>query len=258
MKSERPLRELEEERVVPWGDPGHFAWHLARYRFAVPFVAGKRVLDVGCGEGYGSALLAEHATRVVGVDYSPVAIRHANSAYGSQTLSFRVADATELPEDLGVFDVVTCFEVVEHLVEDEKLFAGVARVLAPGGTFLLSTPNKLVDELVESLSGTGGHYEYHVNVLTPSALRRRALRHFQSVAVYGQSRRRNALHAVLKGADVFNVRHRIFRSLEAQRSVASALGAAPESAEPSFRFSRLLVRQSPIMVLVARKEGRAR
>lgn len=257
MKSERPLRELEEERVVPWGDPGHFAWHLARYRFALPFVAGKRVLDVGCGEGYGSALLAEHAARVVGVDYSPAAIRHASSAYRSEKLTFRVADATELQEDLGLFDVVTCFEVVEHVEQDEKLFAGVAGLLTPGGTLLLSTPNKLVDELVESMNGAG-HFEYHVNVLTPRALRRRARRHFHRVALYGQSPRRNALHALLKAADLFNLRHRVFRSLEAQRSVAATLGAAPASAEPSFRFSRLLVRQSPIMVLVAHKEESAR
>ncbi|HEX2112351.1 MAG TPA: class I SAM-dependent methyltransferase [Gaiellaceae bacterium] len=255
MKSKRPLYELAEERVLPGGDQGHFAWHVARYRFALPRVAGKRVLDLGCGEGYGTALLAETAREVVGVDYSPVAIDHARRSYARENVRFVVADATALDDSLGHFDVVTCFEVVEHVERDDRLFAGVARVLRPGGTLVLSTPNRLVDELVESIGG--GHFEYHVNVLTPADLRRRARPLFDDLALYGQSVRKSPVHTLLKAADVFNVRHRVVRSLTAQHAVAAALTPRRHGGgSPSFRFSRLLVRQSPIVVLVARKGTR--
>jgi SAM-dependent methyltransferase len=258
MKSDRPLYELEEERVVPWGDAGHFAWHLSRYRFAVPFVAGQRVLDIGSGEGYGAALLAEHARKVVGVDYSPAAVAHANDTYAGERLVFRVADATALGDDLGSFDVVTCFEVLEHVREDERLFAGAARLLEPGGTLLLSTPNRLVEGLLDSMPGAR-HFEYHVNSPTPTELRRRARPYFSSVALYGQSARGNALHVLLKAADVVNLRHRLVRSLAVQKAVGAALmGTGRAADETSFRFSRLLVRQSAGLLLVARKERHGR
>lgn len=252
-KPDRSLYTLDEERVLPWGDPGHFAWHLARYRFAVPFVGGKRVLDVGSGEGYGAALLAEGARDVLGIDYSPPAIRHARVTYKRQNLRFEIVDADAL--DLGPdrFDVVTCFEVIEHLEDGEALLSRVAALLRPDGTLLLSTPNRLVEGLFERVGGRD-HYEYHVNAISPSELRRRARRHFGSVTLLGQSVRGNALHAMLKGLDVLNLRHRLLRSLRLQHAIsASVMGTAPAHVETSFRFSRLLVRQSPHVMLVGRR-----
>jgi len=87
-KPDRSLRELDQERIVPWGDKRLFAWHLARYRFALQFLAQNRALDVGCGEGYGAMLMASHAREVVAVDYSPAAINHP-SAVRDEDSSFR-------------------------------------------------------------------------------------------------------------------------------------------------------------------------
>lgn len=257
MKPTRSLTHLEEERAVPWGDPGLFAAHLARYELAARHVHDRRVLDVGCGEGYGSALLAEHAREVVGIDYSPAAIRHCCASYVRDNLRFEVADATALPRALGRFDVVTCFEVVEHLEDHAAFFAGVADALAPDGLLLLSTPNRLVDALYEVTAGRE-RYEYHVNVLTPRELRRRAREEFREVALYGQSLRGNTLHLLLKGADVFNLRHRVFRSARTQASIATTvMGQRGPERSASFRFSRLLVRQSPMLLLVARRPRRS-
>jgi len=252
MKPDRALHELAEERALPTGDAGLFAWHRARYEFALPLVAGKRVLDVGCGEGYGAALLAERAREVVGVDYSPAAIEHARAAYRAPNLRFERMDATALEPELGTFDVVTCFEVIEHLADDEALLAGIARVLAPGGSLVLSTPNALVDELFEAVGGHE-HYAYHVNMLAPGALRRRVRAHFRDVRLYGQSVRRSGLHAALKTLDVLNLRHRLVRSRRVQASLVDALAASAPGASLDFRFSRVLVRQSPALLLVARR-----
>ncbi len=136
--------EFTGERFVP-GLPGEIAhehWH--RYAFARRFIAGKRVLDVASGEGYGSALLAAVAGSVVGVDVDPAAIEHARTTYaGRSNLRFEAGSAAALPlPDAGV-DVVVSFETIEHLPREMQapMLAEIARVLAPDGMLVLSAPN---------------------------------------------------------------------------------------------------------------------
>lgn len=237
---------------MPWGDPGLFAWHVARYEFALPQARDRRVLDVGCGEGYGAALLAGSARDVVAIDYSPAAVDHARASYERRNLHVDIADARALPYRLGRFDVITCFEVIEHVPDADALLERLAGLLAPGGILLLSTPNRLVDRLFETAAGRPPN-PYHVNLLTPRQLKRSSRRHFPHAVLYGQSRRGSALHSALKMLDVANIRHRLFRRTTVRRSVGSAVGAVEGPTAAGFRFSRLLVRQSPIVVLVARR-----
>ncbi|MHB8468724.1 MAG: class I SAM-dependent methyltransferase [Gaiellaceae bacterium] len=241
---------LEAERVVPWGDPGLFAWHRARYELAAGFVDGRRVLDVGCGEGYGASLLATRACEVVAVDYSQAAIEHARGCYIADNLEFRLAEAERLPPELGAFDVITCFEVIEHLRDPDAALATFAELLGDGGLLLVSTPNRLVERLFDA-AGDAERNPYHLVAFSPSELRRLLRRHFAQVALYGQSRYGNALHSLLKMLDVGNLRHRLVRSHTAQRSLGAALASSGD-APPRFRFSRTMVRQSPILVAVVR------
>jgi SAM-dependent methyltransferase len=250
-KPDASLTVLEEERIVPWGDPGLLAWHLARYRFALPLVTARRVLDIGCGEGYGTALLAGQAREAIGLDYSPAAVQHAAKSYVRPNLTFRLGDAAALESSLGAFDVITCFEVLEHLEDGEALFAGITKLLSRHGVLVLSTPNKLVDAPF-GRHIWGERNEYHVGLLTPSELRRHARRHFRNVTLYGQGPRGNTLHALLKTVDIFNLRHRLIHSPRVQRQLATTImGQDWRQEKMSFRFSRLLVRQSPITVGVA-------
>jgi ubiquinone biosynthesis O-methyltransferase len=253
-KPDRSLRDLEEERVVPWGDPGLFCWHLARYHFAASYAVGKRLLDVGCGEGYGSALLAQYANEVVGVDYSPAAVMHARKAYlddGVRNLRFEMADATALDPALGRFDVITCFELIEHLENQGDMLSGLASALCPGGVLILSTPNRLVEQLYERI--TNFKYPYHVGLLTPSDLRRSLRKYFRQVTLHGQSRRGGLLYTALKAMDVFNVRHRLVRSRQMQVSLNCRINGTSPAAfvREDFQFNRWLVRQSPIVVATA-------
>ena len=135
-------------------------WH--RYAFALPLASGRRVLDAACGEGFGSALLARDASAVLGVDISADAIAHAQSRYaGRDGLSYRVDDCTRLESlpDAG-FDLIVSFETLEHVEAQESMLDAFARLLAPDGILLISTPDKRTYTDL-----TGFRNEHHVREL---------------------------------------------------------------------------------------------
>ncbi|HET8898001.1 MAG TPA: class I SAM-dependent methyltransferase [Rhodanobacteraceae bacterium] len=156
-------------------------WH--RYAFARALAAGKRVLDAACGEGYGSALLAEVAAEVTGVDISADAITHATARYGSaRGLSFRQGDATALDElPSASFDLITSFETLEHLSAQDAMLAGFARLLAPGGVLLVSSPDK-----AEYSDKRGFDNAFHVRELYRDEFDALLSRHFRQHRLYGQ------------------------------------------------------------------------
>ena len=135
--------------------------HVHRYVFARELVAGRRVLDAACGEGYGSALLAETASRVSGVDVSAQAVEHATERYSAANLEFHQADCLALPFPDDQFDCVVSFETLEHLENHEQLLAEFRRVLRPGGFLLVSTPDKAI-----YTDQQGNLNEFHVAELT--------------------------------------------------------------------------------------------
>src|SRR6185312_17504105 len=95
--------------------------HCHRYAFARRYVAGRRVLDAACGEGYGSALLADVAQTVVGVDIEPDVIANATATYGKRTnLFFEAASVTRLPLPDASVEAVVSFETIEHLKAEDQ------------------------------------------------------------------------------------------------------------------------------------------
>ena len=154
-------------------------WH--RYAWARGFAAGRRVLDAACGEGYGSALLAESAASVVGVDLSSAAVAHARARYGGRAnLRYEQGDATALAAFAdGAFDLVVSFETLEHVQAHEGLVAGFARVLAPDGLLLLSSPDKRTYS-----DARGYRNEHHVRELYREELEALLGRHFGAVRLY--------------------------------------------------------------------------
>jgi SAM-dependent methyltransferase len=124
---------FEDERLVPEeAVEASLQEHLARYRFAREHARG-RILDVACGTGYGTAMLD-----AVGVDLSIQALHYAKKHYSARTVA---ADAARLPFG-RVFDSVVSFETIEHVPDPARFVAECARVLKPGGNFLVSTPNR--------------------------------------------------------------------------------------------------------------------
>lgn len=176
------MLEWTGERHLPWAaDATTHYEHLHRYRLASQLVAGKRVLDLACGEGYGAALMALSASRVVGLDLSAEAVRHATSAYPRENLRFLTASVAALPFHSRQFDVVVGFEVLEHVQEQEALVAEARRVIEPEGLFVLSTPNKEVYS-----DRDGERNPFHCKELYLPELEALLRRHFEHVVVLGQ------------------------------------------------------------------------
>ena len=116
--------------------------HLHRYYLAREYASGLRVLDVACGEGYGSSIVAPVAKAVVGVDISRESVEHAQRKYPSENLSFVEASAADLPFGDNEFDLVMSFETIEHHDLHEEMMSEIRRVLKPDGMLIISSPNK--------------------------------------------------------------------------------------------------------------------
>jgi ubiquinone/menaquinone biosynthesis C-methylase UbiE len=120
------------------------AIHCARYALAKNIVTGKKVLDVACGEGYGSFLLKQSgAIEVVGVDIDSEVIQSCQKNFGADRVRFIAGSAEELPDLLGdeKFDVVVCIETIEHVTNVNLLLEGIKYVLKEGGIIILTCPN---------------------------------------------------------------------------------------------------------------------
>jgi SAM-dependent methyltransferase len=134
---------LTGERTVP-GIAAENYWfrrHEAAYNFALPYVAGRSVLEVGCGEGYGTALLASSARTMLGIDYDAATIVHAAARY--RQAHFARANLAALPVPSAGLDVVASLQVIEHVWDHPEFVRGCRRVLRPGGLLLVTTPNRL-------------------------------------------------------------------------------------------------------------------
>lgn len=138
-----PPLELTGERTLP-DVPEENYWyqrHVVVYRWIAEQVAGKRVVDMACGEGYGSDLLAAAgAAHVTGVDANPEAHEHARLRYVRPNLGF----ARELVEEYDEpADAIVFLQTIEHVQQPQELLERFASRLNPGGVLYVSTPNVL-------------------------------------------------------------------------------------------------------------------
>jgi SAM-dependent methyltransferase len=158
--------------------------HIATYDFAEQFTRGKRVLDYGCGSGYGSARIAAGAAKVTAVDVAEDAIAYARAQFGAENLEFRSIDpAAPLPFEDSSFDTVLSFQVFEHVSDAARYLAEIRRVLAPGGQLLLVTP----DRSTRLLPFQRPWNRWHLHEYDKRELAGTLARHFDHVEVLGMT-----------------------------------------------------------------------
>ncbi|MBF0217280.1 MAG: class I SAM-dependent methyltransferase [Candidatus Omnitrophica bacterium] len=152
--------------------------HITRYMFAAPYVKGKKVLDAACGCGYGAEYLSKSASEIKGIDISQEAIGYCKEHYGEGSVEYYRMDCCGMDFPDGAFDVVVAFEFIEHIAEQASFLNEVARVLAKGGTFIVSTPNKTRYLEVDN--------PYHVSNMDVNEFEKVLGSNFGQVKIYGQ------------------------------------------------------------------------
>jgi SAM-dependent methyltransferase len=176
------LAEFTGERVIPGQvDVDLLNEHLARYTFAARLARGKRVMDAGCGAGYGAAELAHTAQSVVGIDCAGEAVGFARENYRLPNLQFEQGSCAALPHRDSIFDLVVAFEVIEHLENWREFLREVRRVLAPNGQFIVSTPNK---RYYTESRGAEGANPFHVHEFEFEEFREELKAIFPYVSMY--------------------------------------------------------------------------
>lgn len=189
------MLEWTGERFVPGVRGDIEVEHLHRYYSVSELVAGLHVLDIACGEGYGSAILAKQAESVIGVDISEAAIAHARSAYALANLRFEVGSCTSIPLGDASVDAIVSFETIEHVQEHDETMREFARVLKPGGWLCMSCPDKL-----EYSDLPNYHNPYHVRELYGHEFQDLLQRFFARVTLYGQRIQYGSLIGPYRGA----------------------------------------------------------
>lgn len=166
------------ERLVPSARGDFVAEHLHRYALASDLAEGCDVLDVACGEGYGTAFLAAKARKVIGVDNDPDTIAHATRKYAAPRVKFLQGQAEKIPLPDHSVDLVVSFETLEHLDDHEAMMREIRRVLRPKGRLLISTPDTRSYQEV-----SGRINPFHVRELDRAGFEALLARHFKHRAL---------------------------------------------------------------------------
>lgn len=177
------LIEWTGERCVPWAPDIQVVYeHLHRYMWAAPLLAGRRVLDLGSGEGFGAAILAGSASEVIGIDIDERTVEHSSLNYAGPNLQFQLGTALDLSahED-GSFGAVVAFEVIEHVLEQERVLAEIARVLTDDGILVISTPDRRAYS-----EATGNENPFHARELAQEEFLGLLGTEFAHTATWGQ------------------------------------------------------------------------
>ncbi|MEM4989466.1 glycosyltransferase [Collimonas sp. H4R21] len=181
MTTELDGLEFTGERFVPEEQGNIVLEHLHRYLQACEIAGGKVVLDIASGEGYGSAMLANKALQVIGVDISEEAVEHAKNRYQKKNLEYRVGSCASIPLPDASVDMIVSFETIEHHDQHEEMMQEFKRVLRPNGVVLISSPDKYHYSIEPGYSNP-----YHVKELLEQEFKQLLGNYFKNTSYFGQ------------------------------------------------------------------------
>jgi len=149
--------------------------HWARYRYTEPLIKGKNVLDVACGSGYGSNLLAQTAKTIVGGDIEKETIEYCKEKYQRDNLKFEIMDIRNIPYPDNSFDTIVSFETIEHIKEWEQFLKEIRRLVVKDGSLIISTP----------LGGPCGNH-FHLSYFQREDFKKILTKYFKNVNIIYQ------------------------------------------------------------------------
>jgi 2-polyprenyl-3-methyl-5-hydroxy-6-metoxy-1,4-benzoquinol methylase len=169
------------ERLVTSVEDETAKEHLHRYMLAMKHCQGLVVVDIACGEGYGSAFLASVACTVMGVDIDAEAVKFASKKYKKSNLEYKVGNCSSIPVNSGSVDVVVSFETLEHHDQHAEMLLEVKRVLKPDGLLIVSSPDKTYYSDQRNFKNA-----FHVKELTNQQFEELIKSHFKSTRFANQ------------------------------------------------------------------------
>ncbi len=144
--------------------------HIERYRFACKHAKGKSVLDIACGVGYsGPKFIEAGAVSYDGVDINEKLIEYAKITYGSDLISYSVGDITTFNNN-KMYDLITCYETIEHVKNFEAAIQNLHSLLKPGGILFISSPNRTVTSPSALTINDKPSNEFHTQEFIPEEL----------------------------------------------------------------------------------------
>ena len=173
--------EFTGERFVPQIHGNIELEHIHRYLVACNLAAGKDVLDIACGEGYGSARLALSARKVYGVDISNEAVVDASANYVADNIRFLVGSCEAIPLPDRSVDLVASFETIEHHDKHDEMMLEIKRVLRSNGVVIISSSDKQTYSIEPSYQNP-----YPVKELFAGVFRELFSNHFRNTKHFGQ------------------------------------------------------------------------
>jgi len=157
--------------------------YIKRYLFCKNFFSNKRILDVACGDGFGSYLLSENNKKVIGLDIDKYQIKNNKSNFIRRNLDFMVGDATNLKFKNNYFDAIVSFETIEHTQNTNQFLSELKRVLKKDGFLLISSINK---KFTKGLFKDEKINKFHLREFTKEELIEDISKYFKIISIYRQ------------------------------------------------------------------------
>jgi 2-polyprenyl-3-methyl-5-hydroxy-6-metoxy-1,4-benzoquinol methylase len=170
-------------------DPKHMAFVLSRYKFVAKMLVGKkRVLEIGCGDGFGLPIVAQHVNNIECIDWDPVYIDSINKRLiypgWVKNVSARVLDINNTLLPTNTYDAAYMIDVLEHFDVDieDTLMSNIVNSIIPHGTLIVGTPNKEASHLASKVSDV-----QHINMKTAEELKLMMNKYCSGVIMFGMN-----------------------------------------------------------------------
>lgn len=197
----RDVPDTGERILLDAETPLMIARHFSAYKFAEDYVSGKNVLDIGCGEGYGTHYLSGFAESITGIDYDKTIVEYAKEKYRRNNLKFYTLDIKNIDSLDSRFEAVCSFQVIEHIQDAGLFLENIKRLLTDDGVFICSTPNRR-DASLDSPTPLN---KFHLKEYLLDEYRQLLENYFKSADIFGLRRGKKLnFYRRLKKIGVFN------------------------------------------------------